>query len=148
MFSSALSLLIRPGVRARLLVEEAKALAGASYDEKALRALREAGHNQERIKIGNRHIFDEMGDLYLKLGRPREALSSFNRALEMQNSPKDTNSVRLKIAQCYRLLNRKEERIAIYDQLAGLDDPLWSALGKEALAEIDFEKEMEKAKRR
>jgi len=50
--------------------------------------------------------------------------------------------IQLKIAECYWLLNKKADSLALYDQLAALDDPFWSNLAKERREDLNFKMEM------
>jgi hypothetical protein len=51
------------------------------------------------------------------------------------------NSLKLKLAECYWRLNKKEDSLAMYNQIISLNDPFWSNLAKERMDEIQFNKD-------
>ena len=142
MFSSALRYHLGACDRARILADKAGALMECSLNEKALKATREADRLKRNCLIQYQHIYREVGDLYLKLGYPKEALSIFNKALEIEKEKENEIFLKLKIAQCYRFLNKKEDYLDLYSQISGLDDPFWSNLAKERIEEINFNREI------
>jgi tetratricopeptide (TPR) repeat protein len=115
-----------------------------SFNEKALKATREADRLKRNCFIKYRHIYKEVGDLYLELGYPKKALSLFNKALEIEKEKENEIFLKLKIAQSYRFLNKKEAYLDLYSQISGLDDPFWSNLAKERIEEINFNREIGK----
>jgi len=54
--------------------------------------------------------------------------------------------LKLKIAQCYRLLNKREDYLELYNQISGLNDPFWSNIAKERIEELNFNTEIRKGK--
>ena len=62
----------------------------------------------------------------------------------MAEEKADKISLMLKVAQGYRLLNKKEDFLALYKEISDLNDPFWSNLAKERMEEIDFKWEMNK----
>ena len=65
-------------------------------------------------------------------------ISFFNQARETVTEKSDKISLKFKIAQCYLLLNKKEDSLALYNQILGLNDPFWSNLAQEKIKEIHF----------
>ena len=128
------------------MIDKAGALIKYNRNEKALTAAGEA----DRLKIycDNQYdsIYQEIGGLYLHLGYPKKALPIFNDALEIEKEEENRIRLKLKIAQCYRLLDKKEDYLALYDQISTLNDPFWSNLAKERIEEINFNREMSKKK--
>ena len=128
------------------MIDKAGALIKCNRNEKALTATGEA----DRLKIycDNLYgsIYQDIGGLYLHLGYPKKALPMFNDALEIENEEENRIRLKLKIAQCYRLLDKKEDYLALYDQISTLNDPFWSNLAKERIEEINFNREMSKKK--
>ena len=144
MFSSALRYHLEACDRARVLADKARALMECSLNEKALKATREADRLKRNCFIKYQHIYKEVGDLYLKLGYPKKALSLFNKALEIEKEKENEIFLKLRIAQSYRFLNKKEAYLDLYSQISGLDDPFWSNLAKERIEEINFNREIGK----
>ena len=145
MFSQALKSRPKTEDRINILVDKARALMSSGLNEEGLAAARAAEQSLAENPEQNQSLYQGVGDLYLHLGRPEEALSLFNRALSFEKNEK--NSIRLKfsIARCYEAMNKKSDYIPLYNQLAGLDDPLWSLVAKERLEAIDFEETLRKA---
>ena len=64
----------------------------------------------------------------------------------MANDQADKIALMLKVAECYRLLDKREAFLALNEQISNLDDPFWSNLAKERMEEINFNWEMKKTK--
>ncbi len=148
MFSSALRYHLRACDRARIFADKARALTAYNSNEKAMESTREADRLKRDCYIRYPPIYKEIGDLYLKLGYPKEALSIFNNALEMEKEEENKILLKLKIAQCYRLLDKKKDYLALYNEISSLNDPFWSNLAKERIAEIEFNREIRKSKKK
>ena len=142
MFSSALRFHLKRCEKARILMDEARALMRCNRNEKALKATREADELKTKCLTQYPHIYKEIGELYLRLGYPKIALSIFNKALETGKERGSEILLKLKIAQCYRLLDKRKDYLAVYNQISGLDDPFWSNLAKERIEEINFNREI------
>ena len=147
MFSSALRFRLKRCEKTRILMDEARALMKCNRNEKALKATREVDRLKAYCYDRYNLIYQEVGDLYLHLGYPKKALSIFNDALEMEKEAENKIRLKLKIAQCYRLLDRKEDYLALYNQISSLNDPFWSNLAKERIEEINFNSEISKKKK-
>ena len=113
---------------------------------KAFDVIFEADKLKRNCNSDNPHIFQEIGDLYLRLHYPKEALKVFNEALKIEEKDENKILITLMIAQCYKALNKEEDYLALYDQIAGLNDPFWKNIAKERLDEINFDNEMMKKK--
>lgn len=142
MFSSALKLNLKPCKRAEILIDKAKALIEQNLNDNALIATKKTDSLKGDCHVRSQHIHKEIGDLYLHLGCPKEALSVFNQALNIEKDDENKILLTLKVAQCYRLLDKKEDCLALYDQIASLNDPFWSNLAKERIDEIKFSREI------
>jgi TolA-binding protein len=146
-FSRALSYDLRRCDRARILKDKAKALAGRNQNKKAFDTIQEADDLKKNCHTHDNNIYREIGDIYLNLGRPKEALSVFFKVLESKSENEDKARLNLKIAECYRVLGRKEDYLALCSQVSGSDDPFWSEYAKERAEEINFGAEMEALKK-
>jgi len=124
--------------RAMLLIEKAKALTGSNSNEKALKAINEANGIKKDCEFHGYNIYQEIGDLYLNLGYTKKAVTFFNQAVDTATEKSDKISLKFKIAQCYLLLNKKEDSLALYNQILSLNDPFWSNLAQEKIKEINF----------
>lgn len=152
MFSKALK--SRPGLDdgIYIMVDKARALTASGLNEEGLAVAHYAeqslAESPEQSQSFYRN-YQRVGDLYLDLGRPEEALSLFNRALsfepkQLQKNEKGGIKLKFSIARCYEAMNKKSDYIPLYNQLAGLDDPLWSLVAKERLEAIAFEETLRK----
>ena len=142
MFSSALKYPLTPCKRTILLTDKAGALARCSFNEKALEAVREADSLKEACDSVHDYIYQEIGDVYLNLSYPKEAAAIFNQAIEMAKDKANIIPLKFKVAQCYWLLNKRKDSLALYDQISSFDDPFWSNLAKERIEEINFNREI------
>jgi TolA-binding protein len=124
--------------RAMLLIEKAKALTGSNSNEKALKAINEANGIKKDCEFPGYNICQEIGDLYLNLGYAKKAVTFFNQARDAAKEKSDQISLKFKIAQCYLLLNKKEDSLALYNQILSLNDPFWSNLAQEKIKEMNF----------
>jgi tetratricopeptide (TPR) repeat protein len=137
-FSAAIKFPVTKCKRALLLLEKAKALTGSHSNEKALKAITEANKVKKDCEFPGYNICQEIGSLYLTLGYAKKAVTFFNRAIKTATEESDKISLKFKIAQCYLLLHRKEDSLALYKQILSLNDPFWSNLAQEKIKEIDF----------
>jgi tetratricopeptide (TPR) repeat protein len=142
MFSSAARLSSNPCMRAELLVDKGKALDGSGLRQKALITIEEVNRLIGDCNSPDTRLSREAGELFLSLGKPNKALSIFNQALGEEKNKEEIILIQLKIAECYWVLNKKADSLALYDQLAALDDPFWSNLAKERREDLNFKMEM------
>ena len=146
MFSRAAGFDLDPCKRTGILIDQGKALVGGGFHKKAMVSLREANRIKGECDRAETSMYREMGDLYLSLGYPKEALSIFNHALNTEKNEEEVILIKLKVAECYWLLNQKDDSLALYNQLAAIEDPFWSNLAKERLDDMTFKTEMETIK--
>ncbi len=144
MFSSALKYPLTRCKRAVLLIDKAGALARCSLNEKALEAIREAESLKGACDSSHDYIYQGIGDLYLNLGYPKEAAAIFNQAIDMTKEKANRIPLKFKLAQCYWLLNKRKDSLALHDQISSFNDPFWSNLAKERIEEINFNREIRK----
>ncbi len=140
-FAKALKYPVPKCQRARLLLEKAKALTGSNSKENALMAINEVNEIKKDCDFTDYNIDQELGDLYLSLGDFRKALNIFNQVIQTTIENTSKNSLKLKLAECYWRLNKKEDSLALYNQIISLNDPFWSNLAKERMDEIQFNKD-------
>lgn len=148
MFSQALKSRPKTEDRINILVDKARILMSSGLSEEGFAAARDAEQSLAESPEQNQSLYrnyQRVGDLYLDLGRPAEALSLFNRALSFEKNEKFSIKLKFSIARCYEAMNKKSDYIPLYNQLAGLDDPFWSHVAKERLEAIDFEETLRKA---
>jgi len=142
MFSSALKYPLTRCKKSVLLTDKAGALARCSFNEKALEAVREADSLKGACDSSHDYIYQEIGGLYLNLGYPKEAAAIFNQAIDMAKEKAKKIPLKFKLAQCYWLLNKRKDSLALYDEISILNDPFWSNLAKERIEEINFNREI------
>ena len=140
-FAKALKYPLPKCQRARLLIEKAKALTNINSKENALMAINEVNEIKKDCDFVDYNIDQELGELYLSLGDVRKALNIFNQVIKTTKENANKNSLKLKLAECYWRLNKKEDSLALYNQLMSLNDPFWSNLAKERMNEIQFDKD-------
>ena len=148
MFSSALRYHLKRCERAKVLIEKASALMECNLHEKALKATMDADKLKRNCYIHYPYIYHEIGDLYLHLGYPKEGLSIFETAFEIEKEEENKIELKLNIAQCYRLLDKKKDYLALYNQISSLDNLFWSNIAKEKIDEINFAREMRETKKK
>jgi TolA-binding protein len=127
--------------RAHLLIKKARALTGGNFKETALNSINEANEIKKDCDDGDINIDHEIGDVFLSLGDAKKALDILNQAVKKVKDDSDKVPLKLKLAQCYWLLNKKEDSLAVYHQISSLNDPFWSNLAKEKMDEIQFNRE-------
>ena len=147
MFSSAAEFNLAPCKRVGLLIDKGRALMLGGSPKEAFVAIGEANQLKGDCHQSDTIIDREIGELFLSLGYPGEALSVFNQALTMEKDEETIILLKLKSAECYWLLNKKADSLALYDQLAALEDPFWSNLAKERKEEMNFKSEIENLKK-
>lgn len=145
-FSTALSYQLKGCDRARILADKARALMAWHRNDEALRTTREADQLKANCCIDYHHIYREIGDLFLDLGVPKEALRGYRAAVEVEKKEENKILLKLKMAQCYRLLNQKENYLSLCNEIASLNVPFWSNLARENMEEINFRGELDKVK--
>jgi TolA-binding protein len=147
MFSSAAGFDLDPCKRAGILIDKGRALVQGGSPKEALAAIGEANRLRGDCNQHDTIIDREIGELFLSLGYPGEALSIFNQALNIEQNEESIILLKLKAAECYWLLDKRADSLALYDQLAALEDPFWSNLARERMEEMNFKTEMEDMKR-
>ena len=148
MFSSALRYELRRCERAKVLIDKATAFMQCSLPEKALWATSEADKLKRDCHLRYPNIYHDTGNLYLRLGYPKKALFTFSAALEREKEYENKIRLQLMIAQCYKLLDKKKDYLALYEKIASLNDPFWSNLAKEKMDEINFAREIRETKKK
>jgi len=140
-FDKALKYPVSKCKRVRLLIEKAKALTGVNSKENALIAMNEVNEIKKDCDAMDYNIDQEMGDLYLSLGDFQKAFNIFSQVIKTTKEKSSKHSLKLKLAECYWQLDKKEDSLALYNQIISLNDPFWSNLAKEKMDEIQFKKE-------
>jgi len=130
--------------KVKILIDKAKALARTKFNEKTFKTIQEADKQKGDCNPAHHYINEEIGNLYLHLGHPQKALRVFNQAGKIADAKAAKLSLQLKVAQCYGLLDKTEDSLAIYDQILSLNDPFWSNIAKERIEEITFNQEIKK----
>jgi len=130
--------------KVRILLNREKALAASGHHDNALASLEKIYRLTESCHLDNGQMYQDLGDLYLHLGYPKKAVNFFSKAKSLAKERPEIISLSLKIAQSYLELDKKEDSIAVYDQIASFNDPFWSNLAKEKIKEISFNSEMSK----
>jgi TolA-binding protein len=140
-FDNALKYPVTTCKKAHLLIKKASALVGEDLKERALNSINQANELKKDCDNGDFTIDKDIGDAYLSLGNAKKALDIFSSAVKKAKSDPDKVPLKLKLAKCYWLLNKKEDSLAVYHQISSLNDPFWSNLAKEKMDEIQFSRE-------
>ena len=127
--------------KVELLIKRARALMGGNFKKRALNSINMANDIKKGCDDGNTNFDQEIGDAYLSLGEAKKAFDIFQRAVKTANEEADSAPLKLKLAECYWLLNKREDSLAVYHQIASLNDPFWSNLAKEKIDEIQFNRD-------
>jgi tetratricopeptide (TPR) repeat protein len=142
MYSFALNYHLKDCERARILSEQARALIQCRKKSEALEVTRQADGLKKNCYIDYLPIYKDIGDLYLDLGYVKEGLKAFEDALELESRDDNRIVLKLRMAECCRLLNQKERCLSLYAEVASLNDPFWSALARERIQEMNFKSEV------
>jgi TolA-binding protein len=137
-FDIALKYPVSSCQRAHILINKAKALIESNFKQNALNSINQANELKRDCGSEDIKVDREIGDAYLSLGDAKKALDIFSRTVKKAKGDPDKIPLRLKLAKCYWLLNKKEDSLAIYHQISTLNDPFWSNLAKEKMNEIQF----------
>ena len=137
-FDIALKQPISTCKKTNLLIKKARALLGGNFRKEALNSIDEASEIKKGCDAGNINIDQEIGDIYLSLGDAKKAFKIIDKAIGSTKEETDKVPLRLKLAKCYWLLNKREDSLKVYHQVASLNDPFWSNLAKEKIDEIQF----------
>ena len=109
--------------------------------EKALNSIRKIDNK----KLSFFHqIYQDIGDLYLQLGHANNALAAFNQALDVEEAEENKTLLKIKIAKCYKILNKKNNYMPIYGEIASLENVLWSNIAKYEMEGVDFDNKIMK----
>jgi tetratricopeptide (TPR) repeat protein len=141
-FSSALEYPLTPCKRTRILTDKAKALTEGNLKEKALETVNEANDLKRGCKSSADPIYQEIGDIYHHLGEYQKAIDIFNEAIAIAKENEDKIPLKLKIAQVLWQADKKDESLAIYNQILNLNDPFWSSIVREKMQDIEFNNEI------
>ena len=148
MFSSALRYRLKRCEKAKVLTGKARALMGCKFNKEALESTRDADSLKRNCYMHYPYIYYEIGDLYLHLGYPNKSLSIFKTAFGIEKEEENKIKLKLNIAQCYKLLDKKKDYLALYNQISSLDNLFWSNIAKEKIDEINFAREMRETKKK
>ena len=140
-FDIALKYPVATCKKVQLLIKKARALMGENFKKVALNSIDKASEIKKGCDNQNADLGQEIGDAYLSLGEAKKAFDIFNQAIKTTNEKTDRIPLRLKLAECYWLLNKRKDSLAVYHQIASLNDPFWSNLAKEKIDEIQFNRE-------
>lgn len=111
--------------------------------EKLLHSIR----NDNVLKFGCKsfysQVYQDIGDLNLHVGHKKNALEAFKQALDFEESEENKTLLLIKIAKCYKLLNKKDDYLPIYEEIASLEN-IWGNIAKYEIEGIDFNDRIDK----
>ncbi|MEA3359338.1 MAG: tetratricopeptide repeat protein [Thermodesulfobacteriota bacterium] len=138
-FKLALKFSLKPCEKAKIWIYNARALIKGNSIKQALNSMEKADNLKLSCKSSYHQIYQDLGDLYLRLGYANKAIEAFNQALDVEEAEENKNLLKIKIARCYRLLNKREDYMPIYGEIASLENVLWSNIAKYEMEGIDFD---------
>jgi tetratricopeptide (TPR) repeat protein len=138
MFSNALKHHVKPCQEARLLIEHAKSLIHLESNEDALQVLLGTGKSMKNCHDGKYQQYEEIGNLFIQLGNPEKALSTFKQALILAVESSSKARLKILMAQCHELMDDKESSLEIYSEIANMNDPFWRNVAREKMETINF----------
>jgi len=144
MFSSALEKGSRRCEHPAILIQKAKSLAWSGSKDAAYRAVRKAHRIVKGCVNTEYQEFEDIGGLYIQFGYPQEALSVFELALEVDSQGNHGSRLKIMMARCYEMLDKKESYLAIYNEVANQNDPFWRNVAKEKIDEMSFNPHIQK----
>ena len=142
MFDAALTHDLSRCEKTKILILLAKTAIKTKARKKAMGAVIDAEKNHGSCVGLSGYLGDEIGDLFFKLGAPDKAAAVFTRVVEMEQSQVGKASLKYKIAQCFQLLDRREESFILYQEVADMNTPFWSNLARENIAAAGFSDEI------
>ncbi|MFW6147559.1 MAG: tetratricopeptide repeat protein [Thermodesulfobacteriota bacterium] len=145
MFSAALRYPLTRGMRTRVLIDKSRTFIECGSPEEAFSALRKAEKEARNSAPFDSHLYEELGDLYFRAGAPKEAISTFTSAIAMETDKAAVSMLKFKVAECYRSIGVQENSLGVYEQVMDRDEPFWSNLARERIAEIEFHEALKQA---
>jgi len=144
MFSSALRYHLTRGTRTRILIDKSKTFIECGSPKEAVAAIRKAEKEVRNSAPYDPRLYEELGDLYFRVGSFKEAISTFTSAISMETDDAAVSVLQFKVAECYRNIGVQENSLGVYEQVMDRDEPFWSNLARERIAEIEFHGTLEK----
>jgi TolA-binding protein len=107
------------------------------------RALALMNQNKTDSAGGAYDAYRRLGETYLKLGENEQAVSAFEKALEVSPKGRDDCSLRFRIAQCYQRLLESNKTEGILNEIIASEDPFWSRMAEAKVNEIETDTRIE-----
>ncbi len=127
--------------QARRFVQMANIALELGENKIAASAVNDAEKRYDACREIAGYLADEIGDLHIQLGQFDQAIAIFSKLSEMDQSQVSKASLKYKMAQCRNRQGRKTESLALYEDVAGMNDPFWSGLARENIASEQFKNE-------
>jgi tetratricopeptide (TPR) repeat protein len=138
MFANALKHCSIPCRQTTIMIYNAKSLMHLGSTQDALQVLSDTVNLAKSCFDGRMQLYEEIGELYLQLGEPQEALSVIENAHDLEINESSRARLKMQMARCYEILNQQELYLAIYTEVANLSDPFWSNVAREKIDSINF----------
>lgn len=145
MFSFALKSNPGRADRVKILIDKARSQKADGQKAESLATLHEVENRVAKNPQETYFAYEGIGEIYLGLDKPTEALVMFTHALKFEKDGSAALKLKLLTARCHEALNQKNEYAALYNQIAGLDDSLWSRVARERIEALQFEDMLKKA---
>jgi tetratricopeptide (TPR) repeat protein len=143
MFASALGYETDACRRSDLLMDRANALEAAGDIKASLTVAAEVIRNNETCGPLTGLRLKQAGQMHLENNDPKTAIAAFKKALAHVKTREDEIRIKFLMAKGYEAIRQKDDYLALYNEIAQLEDPFWSNLAREKLEEIKFKRDFE-----
>lgn len=126
-----------------ILTERAAAMAACGMKDAALKSIGQARDLTRDCANPSLSVLEDLGGVLFLLGRTDEALALLQKEVGKEENRMDQERLKWKLAQYHERLGQKESSQAVYQQLAKVEDPLWSGLANDKMEEMRFRQDME-----
>lgn len=143
MFASALGYETDSCRQSGLLMDRAIALEAAGSIKASLAAAAEVIRKTGTCGPSTGMRLKQAGQMHLKYNLPKTAIEAFKKALNHIKIREDEIRIKFLMAKGYEAMEQKTDYLALYNEIAQLEDPFWSNLAREKLEEIKFKRDFQ-----
>jgi TolA-binding protein len=131
-----------------ILIETSAVQAAGGMHGAALDTARKA--DKLRAECGRPSLVaqENLARVFSLLGRLDEAVAVLEGFREKEGSEKGRERIFWRLAQTYEIQGKREDALALYRNLADLEDSVWRGLAREKIEEIRFRQEMDSLKKK
>lgn len=137
--------------RIKILLAIGEALNYQENYNEASRALNEAvtliSKNEADSFPGTYEAYQRLGETYFKLGENEQAVSAFEKALNVSTKGRDDHGVQFRLAECYQRLRQRDRAEGILSRIIASGDPFWSKMAESKIREMNIEESVDRLSR-